>query len=314
MTPAANYADLVAPTRPMSDPADSVLTLPDLAGWRFAGTPLAVLGHPIGHSLSPRMHNAALAALARTDPRFADWRYFRFDIDPADLGRALPLFHACGFHGLNLTVPHKVIAVPLLRGIDPAAKAAGATNTLVRQADGWHGYNTDGYGLASALRETLGAGLRGAHVLLLGAGGAARGAAVECLQAGCASLSIANRTPQNLTGLLHELAPVAPGVPRAAFNAERLQAGTIVVNATSSGLKPDDSAPLDLALLPKPAAVFDMIYNPPETALLRQARALGIPAANGLAMLVHQGARALEHWTGAPAASHAPVMAAALRG
>lgn len=297
----------------MSAPADSVLTLRDLDGWHFAGTALAVLGHPIGHSLSPRMHNAALAALARKDSQYGTWRYFRFDIDPADLPVALPLFHARGFHGLNLTVPHKVIALPLLRSIDPLAKAAGAANTLVREPAGWHGRNTDGYGLAAALRETLGLELRGANVLLLGAGGAARGAAVECLQSGCASLAIANRTPQNLAALIHELTPLAHGVPLAAFAPANLPAGTVVVNATSSGLKPGDPAPVDLAQLPRPSAVFDMVYNPAETPLLRQARALAIPAANGLAMLVHQGAKALEHWTGIPAALQAPVMAAALQ-
>lgn len=297
----------------MSAPADSVLTLRDLESWHFAGTALAVLGHPVGHSLSPRMHNAALAALARKDSQYATWRYFRFDIDPEDLGRALPLFYAGGFHGLNLTVPHKVIAVPLLRKIDPAAKAAGATNTLIRQPEGWHGRNTDGYGLNTALRETLGLELRGANILLLGAGGAARGAAVECLQAGCASLAIANRTTKNLEALLRELAPLAGKVPMTAFDPRQLPAGAVVVNATSSGLKPDDPMPVDLAQMPKPAAVFDMIYNPPETPLLRQARSLGIPAANGLAMLVHQGAKALEHWTGIPAARHAPVMTAALQ-
>jgi shikimate dehydrogenase len=298
----------------MAASTDPVLTLKDLEGWNFAGTALAVLGHPIGHSLSPRMHNAALAALSRTEPRFAAWRYFRFDIDPADLPRALPLFHARGFHGLNLTVPHKVIAVPHLQEIAPAAQAAGATNTLVRRTDGWAGHNTDGYGLAAALSETLGRDLRGAHVLLLGAGGAARGAAVECLQDGCASLTIANRTPQNLATLLREVAPLAHGIPVAAFAPGQLRTAALVVNATSSGLKPGDPSPIDLAALePRPAAVFDMIYNPPETPLLKQARALGIPAANGLAMLVHQGAQALAHWTGVPAARHAPVMAAALQ-
>lgn len=300
----------------MSAPADSVLTLRDLEGWHFAGTALAVLGHPIGHSLSPRMHHAALAALARKDSQYATWRYFRFDIDPADLSRALPLFHARGFLGLNLTVPHKVLAVPELGEIDRAAQEVGATNTLVRTSHGWKGFNTDGYGLAAALHETLHRPLRGAHVLILGAGGAARGAVVECIQSDCASLAISNRTPQNLAGLLRDLALLAHrhGIPIESYPARPLRAGTLVINATSAGLKPDDPLPIDLAALqPLPAGVFDMIYNPAETPLLRQARALGVPAANGLAMLVHQGAKALEHWTGIPAARHAPVMAAALQ-
>jgi shikimate dehydrogenase len=296
-----------------ADP-DPVLTLRDLDDWSFRGTALAVLGHPIGHSLSPRMHNAALAALARSEPRFADWRYFRFEVAPEDLPRALPLFHAKGFHGLNLTVPHKVIALPLLAGADPVAAAAGAANTLVRQPDGWHGLNTDGYGLAAALHRALRQDLGGAHVALLGAGGAARAAAAESLRRGCAALFIANRTAQNRERLIAALAPLADGIPVAPLDPRRLPAGCIVINATSAGLKPGDLPPIDLAALPRPAAVFDMIYHPPETPLLSQAAALGIPAANGLAMLVHQGAKALEHWTGIPAERHAPVMAAALRG
>jgi shikimate dehydrogenase len=297
----------------MPEPADPVLSLRDLEGWSYAGTALAVLGHPIAHSLSPRMHNAALAALARTAPRFGGWRYFRFDVPPEELPRALPLFHARGFHGLNLTVPHKVIALPHLIGIDGPARAAGATNTLVRQDGGWHGFNTDGYGLSAALRENLGLNLAGATVLLLGAGGAARGAAVECLRRGCAALRIANRTAGNLDALVGELTPLAGGISVAPLDPARLPAGALVINATSAGLKPGDPLPIDLTQLPRPAAVFDMIYNPPETPLLHQARALGIPAANGLAMLVHQGAKALEHWTGIPAEQHAPGMAAALQ-
>ncbi|MBC7367518.1 MAG: shikimate dehydrogenase, partial [Undibacterium sp.] len=151
-----------------------VLTLADLDGWTFPGTALAVLGYPIKHSISPAMHNAALAAFAPTDARFADWRYFRFEVQPDDLPRGLELFHAKNFHGLNLTVPHKVIAFDRIAATDPAARPIGAVNTLLRKSEGWRGYNTDGYGLAAAIREILGLDLAGAHVILLGAGGAAR--------------------------------------------------------------------------------------------------------------------------------------------
>lgn len=279
-----------------------MLTLPDLETWAFPGTALAVLGHPIRHSISPAMHNAALAALAREDARFADWRYFRFEVPPEALPLALERLHARGFLGLNLTVPHKVIAFDRLGEIDAAARPVGAVNTLRRNADGWKGFNTDGYGLASAVRSELGRGLEGSPVVLLGAGGAARGAAVECLQRGCASLWIANRTRANLDTLLAALAPIAGPIPVRGFDPAHppadLPAGALVVNATSAGLKSTDPTPIDLAALARPAGVYDMIYNPPETPLLAQARALGLPAANGLAMLVHQGARALEIWTG----------------
>lgn len=321
-----------------------VLTLVDLESWSRPGTSLAVLGHPIKHSISPAMHNAALAELARTDRRFADWKYFRFEVHPDDLPRALTLLHAKKFHGVNLTVPHKIIAFDHVAEVDPAARPVGAVNTLRWSERGWRGFNTDGYGLAAAIRETLGRELAGAHIILLGAGGAARGAAVECLQRGCASLAIANRTRENLDTLLATLkggapmrgtafdetsarrraagsakadAPLAGKIPVRGFAPTAvpadLAAHALVINATSAGLKPTDPLPLDLGTLPRPSAVFDMIYNPPQTPLLRAAAALGLPHANGLAMLVHQGAKALEIWSGIPATQTAPAMAAAAR-
>lgn len=298
---------------------DPVLTFRDLETWSHDGVSLAVLGHPIRHSISPPMHNAALADLARADARFLDWKYFRFEIRPEDLPGALDLLHARKFRGVNLTVPHKIIAFDRVAEIDPAARPIGAVNTLRWTERGWHGFNTDGYGLATAIREDLGRELAGAHVVLLGAGGAARGAAIECLQRGCASLWIANRTTQNLDALLAQLAPLAGKIPLGGFippvvPSEALaQGGLLVINATSLGLRPADPAPIDLAALPPIAAVYDMIYNPPRTALLRQAEQLGLPHANGLAMLVHQGAKSLEIWSGAPAATTAPIMLAAAR-
>ena len=290
---------------------EPVLTLRDLDSWSFPGTALAVLGHPIAHSISPALHNAALAEMAQRDPRFADWEYFRFDVPPEDLPEALQRLHAKKFHGLNLTVPHKVLAFGLVVAVDPAAAPVGAVNTLLRTAAGWHGFNTDGYGLATATHEELGRALTGADIILLGAGGAARGAAVECLQRRCASLWIANRTRAHLDVLLAELAPLAGGLPLHGFDPANppapIPANALVINATSAGLKLGDAPPVNLARLPRPAAVFDMIYNPPVTPLLRAAAALGVPHANGLAMLVHPGARALEIW------SDAPVPAATMR-
>ncbi|HWL16080.1 MAG TPA: shikimate dehydrogenase [Opitutus sp.] len=294
-----------------------VLTLADLEAWSFDGTPLAVLGQPIKHSISPAMHNAALAAMAQRDARFATWKYFRFEIAPTDLGRALPLLHAKRFRGINLTVPHKVIAVDHIADISPAAKQIGAVNTLLWTEAGWQGHNTDGYGLATGTREDLHVALSRTHIVLLGAGGAARGAAVECLLAGCASLAIANRTRENLDALLASLRPLAGTIPLRGFAPGEpppdLPAGALVVNATSAGLRDTDPMPVNLDALPTPAGVYDMIYNPPETTLLRAAKTLGLPCANGLSMLVHQGAKALEIWSGTPADVNAPIMAAAVR-
>jgi len=304
-----------------------VLTLADLERDEvaFAATSLAVLGHPIAHSLSPQMHNGALAGLAKEDPRLADWHYYAFDVPPEDLPRALRLLRDHNFRGLNLTVPHKVLALPHVAEIDPAARAIGAVNTLRRLDEpdsGWQGFNTDGYGLAAAVHETLQVDLRGQHVVLLGAGGAARGAAVECLAQGCASLWVANRTAANLENLLGELEPLAAETGNGekyrlhGFSPERvpndLPEDALVINATSAGLRESDSLPIELGALPRPAAVYDMIYNPPETPLLRCARELEIPHANGLSMLVHQGAKALEIWSGISASRIAPLMSRAV--
>jgi shikimate dehydrogenase len=294
---------------------NDVLTLRDLEAWSFPGTALAVLGHPIGHSVSPAMHNAALAALAREDPAWGGWRYFRFEVPPAELPRALELLRARRFHGVNLTVPHKVIAFGQVAEIDDAARPVGAVNTLRLSPGGWQGFNTDGYGLSAALRAALGLELANATVVLLGAGGAARGAAVECLQRGCAALWIVNRTAAHLESLLAVVRPLAGKIPVHGLVTAEAQAalasagpGTIVINATSAGLRGSDPAPLPLAALPRPAGIYDMIYNPPRTPLLQEAASLGLPHANGLAMLVHQGAKALEIWTGIPAARTAPFM------
>lgn len=280
---------------------EPVLTLADLDHWTFDGTALAVLGHPIHHSVSPAMHQAALARMTVTDPRFGRWRYFRFDVPPADLPIALTRLHTAGFFGLNLTVPHKVLAFEVIAEIDNRAQPIGAVNTLRRTATGWQGFNTDGYGLATAVQETLGISLSDTPIILLGAGGAARGAAVECIQQGCASLHIANRTADRRETLLAQLQPLADGIPVTGFSPTDipgdLPLDALVINATSVGLKTSDAPPVELASLPPPRGVFDMIYHPPETQLLAAAAARGVPTANGLAMLVHQGARALEIWS-----------------
>jgi shikimate dehydrogenase len=289
----------------MPAPAYPVYTLADLETWSASGTSLGLLGHPVVHSLSPAIHNAALAALAKQDSRFAGWRYSKFDIAPADLGRALKLFHQKGFVGLNLTVPHKETAFEHAESADAFASAANATNTLIRTNTGWRASNTDSGGLADALRTELGAELRGAHVILLGAGGAARAAAVQCLRDKAASLWIGNRGAERLQALLAHLVPLAGDVPVKGFSLSTppadLPAAALVINTTAAGLHGDHSAPIDLRQLPTPGKVYDMIYNPPLTPLLKQASALGLPHAHGLGMLVNQGARSLSMWIGRPA-------------
>lgn len=278
-------------------------TLDDLDRWSFDGVALAVLGFPVDHSISPHMHNAALRKMAEPDERFALWRYFKFAVPPEDLRSALSLFYEKKFRGLNLTIPHKILAVDLVAKVDSAAAATGAINTLLWTPEGYHGFNTDGYGLARGIETSLGVKLTGADLVLLGAGGAARAAAVLAVQEGCRRLYLGNRTPEKLEPLRGDLLRLGGSTEILIFNLAsppvEWERPPIIVNGTSAGLKPTDSAPVDLSGFPAGTLVYDMIYNPAEPALVRAARARGFRAANGLSMLVYQGARALEIWSDA---------------
>ena len=276
-------------------------TLADLDRLDFGPQPLAVLGHPIQHSLSPAMHNAALDQLRQNDSRFEGWNYFRFDVPPAHLVLALKKLHHKGFLGINLTIPHKVDVLAQLKTVSASAQLMGAANTLHAQAHGYAGFNTDGVGLEQGLLQDLGQPLANCEILLLGSGGAARAAAIHCLEQGCKRLHIANRNPERLAKLLEQLAgtgrrDVVTGSPLNALPQLWAPNG-LVINATSVGLAAGDPSPVDLSQLPSAWKVYDMIYNPARTLLLQQAAASGRQWANGLSMLVHQGARALEIWT-----------------
>ena len=284
---------------------EQILRPDDLTGISQEGMSLAVLGFPIGHSISPAIHNAALFEMAKSDPRFAKWRYRCIEVEAERLSEVLPLLLKAGFRGLNLTIPHKVQALDLVVELSAEARAIGAVNTLMASDDGWRGFNTDGYGLEQALQEELEVDLEGSKVILLGAGGAARAAATQCLLRGCRKLWIGNRSSRRLGELLAALPEVgdeAASVQAFAFDEASSvfadQSGLVVINATSLGLRPEDPSPLDLSTLPMGVKVYDMVYNPAETALLRQARDLGLRATNGLSMLVHQAARSLSIWTG----------------
>jgi shikimate dehydrogenase len=293
---------------------EKTYTLQDLEATEFDGTPLAVVGHPIQHSVSPAMHNAALAKLSESDSRFKDWAYYRFDIAPEDFSRALPLFHQRSFLGLNLTIPHKVQAMDLIQGVSPDAASMGAVNTLVWGELGYDGFNTDGVGLSRGLEVDLGISLKDANVILLGSGGAARAAAVQCVLSGCAQLYVGNRTPSRLQEVIAVLDGISGCNQIETFALSELPADLprsgVVVNATALGLKAGDPSPIDVAQLPDGWRVYDMIYNPSDTALLQQAAARGLPIANGLSMLIHQGARALEIWSHAQVDAHTMMTAA----
>jgi len=271
----------------------------------------AVLGCPIRHSASPAMHNAAFSALG------LDWRYLAAEVRPEDLPAAIHGAKAMRFIGLNLTVPHKTAALNLVDALDDKAKLLGAVNTIVfetRRPNGdWvplgrlpeeeisevrsRGHNTDAESLVRSLKEDLQwPELGGATVLLLGAGGAARAAALQLAQEGIASLFIVNRTVERATRLMAEVTARFPSVTPGFMP----DCADVVINATSLGLKPDDPPPISLDWLKSspPKRAYDMIYRPAETPFLRAARSVGCQTANGLGMLLHQGAAALELWSG----------------
>lgn len=280
---------------------EKIYSLNDLKVWDYPGTALAVIGKPIKHSLSPIMHNAAFEQLSDNDNRFKEWAYFRFEIDPKDLPEALELFYEKRFLGLNLTVPYKVMVLDLLKTISNSAKAIGAVNTLKWTAHGYEGFNTDGYGMSKGIEQGLGKSLNGNHILILGAGGAARAAVVECLFQKAASIRIINRTKNRLHEMLTSLSEfkgfesIIPLEAKA--DLANLPEMGICINATSLGLNQNDPLPLDMAFLSSQWIVYDMIYNPQKTQLFIEAKKLGCAAETGLGMLVHQGAKALEIWT-----------------
>jgi shikimate dehydrogenase len=276
----------------------------------------AVYGSPIRHSASPAMHNAAFAA------RGLNWRYVAFEVEPENLRAAIAGAKAMNFIGLNLTVPHKLLALEMVDVLDESARRWGAVNTIrfegrVRNSS-WlpsrrlgkikgleavraQGFNTDADGLGRSLREDLGLRLRGAKVLLLGAGGAGRTAALKLASEHVAELFLVNRTQSRAEELAVEiktrfpLVNVTVGYPQTTID--------LLLNATSVGLKSTDALPLDKQKfsLRWAHSVYDMIYRPAETRLLRSAKAAGCRTAGGLGMLLHQGAAAFEIWTGKPA-------------
>lgn len=266
------------------------------------------------------MQNAGIAALG------LNWRYLAFDVRPEELRETIARAKAMGFIGLNLTVPHKVLAVEMVDVIDARAKRFGAVNTIRFEGKTttgeWlplaklqepevgevrsHGFNTDAEGFVLSLSEGFPElKLAGAAVVLIGTGGAGRTVALRLAEARVGSLflidvdsSRAERVGGEIQAAFAQTR-VTLGYPAAGQRAD------LLVNATPLGLKPDDLLPLDEAQCPLRSArfVYDLIYRPVETTLLKQAKAAGCHAANGLGMLLHQGAAALALWTGGPVPS-----------
>jgi shikimate dehydrogenase len=258
---------------------------------------VGLIGHPVEHSLSPAMHNSAFAVLG------LNWCYLPLPVLPEQLGEAVAGLRALGFVGANVTVPHKQAVMPYLDEVTPEAQAIGAVNAIVVR-EGFIGYNTDWQGFLTALSEG-GFDPQDKRAVVLGAGGAAR-AVVYALAHARAQVTVLNRTPARAQALVQDFSPLFPSRSLASFpfTPQTLEVQTteahLLVNTMPVGMWPEvDQSPWpeDLAF-PGHLTVFDLVYNPRQTKLLQQARAVGAKGIGGLGMLVHQGAAAFGLWTG----------------
>ena len=257
------------------------------------------------------MQNAGIAALG------LNWRYLAFEVHPDDLRAAIEGAKQMRFIGVNLTVPHKLLALGMVDVLDESAQAWGAVNTVRFESRDEHGawrplreladaprevrtqgFNTDADAITRSLREDLGVEVAGAKILLLGAGGAGRTAALKLAADGAAELFLVNRTRSKAEAVAREISQRWPAVKvTLGYPSGPVE---LALNATSLGLRANDPLPYEAAAfsLRQAPAVYDMVYRPAETPLLKAARAAGCRAANGLGMLLYQGAKALELWSG----------------
>lgn len=260
---------------------------------------LAVLGHPIGHSLSPVMHNASIRALGLE----SQYEYGKLDVPPGDLMARLAALPAEGYAGVNLTIPLKEVAYHGLEFLDVSAKMLQAVNTVEFSADGLIGHNTDGYGFLKALEEAFGRTAGGDAVFVLGCGGAGRAVALMAALDGAHRIALADTDAARVAGLAADIARIAPQVDvftcsDSAAQIPACRAADLVIQASPVGMKKEDPSLLPPQAFRPGQRVFDLIYMYPQTAFLRTAAGAGAQAANGLGMLLHQGARAFEIWTG----------------
>ncbi len=296
----------------MNPQTKAVYDIEDLRRWNetTAGLEppvrLGVFGDPVAHSRSPQMMGAALVALGISA------RYVRLHVGPADFPEALRMLPSLGFIGVNITIPHKQAALGLVDSADDHARAMGAVNTVLVDGGALRGSSTDGPGLVRAIREEFRLDLRDLRVLVLGAGGGAgRSISVQCAMEHCARLVLVNRSRDKAEALASDLAPY--------FRSERLEGPVdrlrvvpwdfaalhreladidLIIHTTPLGMNRGDPSPLPESALSPFHVVYDTVYAVEQTPLLAAAAAVGARGANGLSMLLHQGALSFERWFG----------------
>jgi shikimate dehydrogenase len=251
---------------------------------RLAG----ILGWPVSHSRSPRLHGFWLARHG------VDGAYLPLPVRPERFGAAVRSLVELGFAGANVTIPHKEAAYALCDSVSAVARRAGSVNTLVFRDGRIEGTSTDGFGFLEAVREAVpGWRASAGPAVILGAGGAVRAVAAALLDAGCPRLTLVNRTPARAEAIAREL-----DGPIEVSDVPPLRDAALLVNGTSLGMEGEPPLEIDLAPLPAGAVVSDMVYVPLETRLLAAARARGLPAVDGLGMLLHQARPGFEAWFG----------------
>ena len=261
-------------------------------------TIVGLFGYPVRHTLSPVFQNAAFQA------KKLNYVYLPFEVAPSGLEAALKSLPSLGIAGVNVTIPHKESVLPYLSGASNEAMIVGAVNTISVVNGKLVGYNTDGYGFVTALKENLKTTLKGKNVMLLGGGGGARSVAAKSILEGAGKVYIGDILNEKGTKLISDLKKVFPRAEIDSYKMEKselrevLGEVDILINATPVGMKKEDPLLVNPEWLRKSLLVFDLIYNPFETKLLKAAKKRGCRCCNGLGMLVHQGARSFEIWTG----------------
>ncbi|VAX25106.1 Shikimate 5-dehydrogenase I alpha [hydrothermal vent metagenome] len=258
---------------------------------------LGIIGHPIGHSLSPLMHETAALSLG------IDLSYKAFDVAPDKLEEFIARLRAEGIDGLNVTVPHKVAVMEFMDEISSEASAIGAVNTIVNNDGELTGYNTDGYGLVTSIEANAGVQIKDKKIFVYGAGGAARAVCRAVYDQACSRLVIANRTESKAVEIANGLNSSSADVTAMGFDSNKLvdsiKTADIIINTTSMGMEgAAPEPPPGIEGVSKGQLVVDIVYRPLDTPLLKKAKALGAGTLDGLWMLIHQGARSFGLWTG----------------
>lgn len=263
----------------------------------------ALYAQPARHSISPAMHTKAFEATG------TDAVYLSFDVAPEELGTAMAAVRGLGMMGVNLSMPHKMAVIPYLDALSPAAQLIGAVNTVVNDNGHLTGHNTDGVGFMRSLQD-IDVDIIGQEICIIGAGGAATAIAVQAAMDGVKRIYVFNRQDEFMGRFQKKAAEIMAATKTEVVTVDLatgdesletyLQKSVLLVNATGVGMKPHhEEMPIKSAeVLPAGLAVYDVIYNPRETKLLQTAKAKGLKTANGLGMLLYQGAEAFRLWTG----------------